>query len=281
MRALAALFLLLFTAFGWSDNPAPPIMLASVYEQGLDVREYWISEKLDGVRGYWDGRSLRTRSGVEIAAPQWFIENWPDFAMDGELWIGRGRFDELSGIVRSQSASDESWRKVRFMVFDLPGHPGTFSERLLAIQNTLHKLQIPWLQPIEQFRVSGPQELNNLLAELSAQGGEGLMLHHQHARYHSGRSTAILKYKLYQDAEAKVIAYAPGKGKYQGMVGALIVEDEGGRRFRLGSGLSDADRAEPPPIGSWVTYRYNGLTSGGLPRFARYLRIRPDYQPAE
>lgn len=281
MRTLIFACLLLLPSHLWANSEPPALMLARVYEAKVDVSQYWVSEKLDGVRGFWDGDALRTRAGYPISAPDWFTENWPDFAMDGELWIGPGRFEEVSGIVRSESASEEQWRRVRFMVFDLPHHSGTFTERLDHMQTTLPQHNIAWLQVIRQFRVADTETLDKILAEITASGGEGLMLHHQNARYQSGRSDSILKYKLYQDAEARVIGYSPGQGKYQGMVGALIVEDEQGRRFRLGSGLSDAQRAEPPPVDSWVTYRYNGLTSTGLPRFARFLRVRHDYLPVQ
>lgn len=280
MRVLIIASLLLLPSLSWAETPVPPLMLARVYHGETEVHEYWVSEKLDGVRGFWDGQSLRTRAGSPISAPAWFTENWPSFAMDGELWIDRHSFDLVSGIVRSESASAESWALVRFMVFDLPRHSGTFSQRLEFMQTRLPQLNIDWLQVVPQFRVADAEALDQALAEIIAAGGEGLMLHHQDARYTEGRSDSILKYKRHDDAEARVIGYTAGQGKYQGMVGALIVKDELGRRFRLGSGLSDADRAAPPPVGSWVTYRYNGLTSSGLPRFARFLRIRHDYVPS-
>lgn len=248
-------------------------MLAGTYAVGEPVAEYWVSEKLDGVRAHWDGAALWSRGRYRIAAPDWFTRNWPAQAMDGELWIARGRFDLLSGIVRTAEPIDTQWRQVRFMVFDLPQHGGNFSQRVAAMQQ-LSALDIGWLQPVPQFRVASAAELDARLAALVAAGAEGLMLHHQDAHYLAGRSSALLKYKTYQDAEARVMGYTAGQGKYAGMVGALQVVDEAGRRFRLGSGLSDAERSNPPPIGSLVTYRYNGLTSTGLPRFARFMRIR-------
>lgn len=258
----------------WADVGVPhQPMLASVYRGEASVSEYWVSEKLDGVRGHWDGTRLWTRSGYVIAAPTWFTETWPGTPMDGELWIDRGRFDEVSAIVRRTAAPDEAWRSVRFMVFDLPSHGGEFAERVRAM-NALSGQAHHNLQPVRQFKVSGAEELDRRLAAVVAAGGEGLMLHHQAALYRSGRSDDLLKYKQYDDAEAWVVGYTRGKGKYAGKIGALIVEDDAGRRFRLGSGLSDAERDMPPALGSWVTYRYNGLTSTGLPRFARYMRIR-------
>lgn len=266
--------LLLFTSpLASAEGASHRAMLASVYSEETEIHEYWVSEKLDGVRGHWDGKTLWSRGGHRISTPDWFTESWPNTAMEGELWIARKRFDAVSGIVRSTRADDKEWQRVKFMIFDLPGHRGVFSQRVEAMVE-IDDYGIPWLQPIAQFRVGDVAELDARLEALVAAGGEGLMLHHQNALYRSGRSRDLLKYKLHDDAEARVVGYTEGKGKYSGLVGALVVEREDGRRFRLGSGLSDNERASPPPIGSWVTYRYNGHTSTGLPRFARFVRIR-------
>ncbi|MET1162637.1 MAG: DNA ligase [Pseudoxanthomonas sp.] len=259
----------------------PGMMLATRYHAGLNVPDYWISEKLDGVRGRWDGRRLYTRGGQPILAPAWFTAHWPKTSMDGELWTGRGRFDEVSALVRAGDAADPAWRRVRFMVFDLPGHGGTFEARVLRMRTLLPAAGIAWLQPIAQFRLPDADALQARLREVVASGGEGLMLHRRNAGYRAGRSEDLLKYKLQEDAEARVVAHAPGKGKYAGMLGALVVEMRDGRRFRLGSGFTDAQRADPPPIGALVTYRYNGLTRSGLSRFARFQRIRPDPAPPD
>lgn len=276
---LRTLCLLLLLGLCPSPLPAdeatvPRLMLATSYEAGIEVSEYWVSEKLDGVRGVWDGQNLRTRGGLPINAPAWFTKGWPAVPMDGELWIGRGRFAETSGIVRTQAPDDAAWRRMHFMVFDLPADPGTFESRVMHMRALLADAGIDWLQPIKQFRVNDAAELDARLQAIVAAGGEGLMLHHRDARYEVGRSEDLLKYKPYQDAEARVVGYTDGEGKYQGMLGALIVERPDGLRFRLGTGFSDAQRADPPPIGSQVTYRYNGLTVNGVPRFARFLHVR-------
>ncbi|MBQ0742201.1 MAG: DNA ligase [Pseudomonas sp.] len=276
---LICLSALLLIASPWvsAQQPKHQAMLASVYSGETAVEEYWVSEKLDGVRGHWDGETLWSRGGYPIAAPDWFTQGWPDMAMDGELWIARQLFDTASGIVRSTQAEDKDWRRLKFMVFDLPEHGGTFGQRVQAMEQ-ISAYDIAWLQPIPQFRVEDAAELEARLETWVAAGSEGLMLHHQDALYRSGRSQDLLKYKLYDDAEARVVGYTEGKGKYAGLVGALVVEREDGRRFRLGSGLSDEERTAPPAIGTWVTYRYNGYTSTGLPRFARFVRIRTDMQ---
>lgn len=264
-----------------ANDPEPPaIMLATVYEAGAPVSEYWISEKLDGVRGFWDGESLWTRGGHLVNPPEWFTAGWPSVAMDGELWIARGRFAEASGIVRTHIPVDADWRRLQFRIFDLPAHPGAFEARVMGMRSLLAEANIAWLRPITQFRVADIEELDARLDAVIAAGGEGLMLHHREALYKAGRSDGLLKYKPYSDAEARVVGHTAGKGKYRGMLGALIVEQDG-MRFRLGSGLSDAQRADPPPIGSWVTYRFNGLTANGLPRFARFLRVRHELPPPE
>lgn len=263
-------------------EPSPPrLMLATGYHDGIDVADYWISEKLDGVRGRWNGQRLLTRAGQPVAPPAWFTAGWPRVAMDGELWIGHGRFDEVSGLVRAGAGDDRAWRRVRFMVFDLPGHGGDFDARVLRMRTLTAAARIAWLQPVPQFRMRTVVELDAKLRQVTAAGGEGLMLHRRTALYKAGRSQDLLKYKPYQDAEARVVAHVAGKGKYSGKMGALVVLLPDGRRLRLGSGFTDAQRDNPPPAGSLVTYRYNGLTSKGLPRFARFQRIRVDPPPPE
>ncbi len=260
---------------GFVRAAPPDLMLAETWQDSGAVHDYWISEKLDGVRGRWDGDTLWSRGGHRIHAPDWFTADWPAMAMDGELWIGRGRFEAVSSIVRRFDAPDAEWRQVQFRVFDLPDHAGSFTARVDAMRRHLSALDIAWLQPVAQFRLPDAEALDTRLAAIVAAGGEGLMLHHQNARYRSGRSDALLKLKPFDDAEAIVVSHTQGEGKYTGMVGALVVETPDGQRFRLGSGLTDAQRADPPPIGSVVTYRFNGLTVHGTPRFARFLRVRP------
>lgn len=283
---LRIVLLLLLSCFPFLQSHAgetslPRLMLATTYHGGIGVSDYWVSEKLDGVRGRWDGQRLVTRAGQPIIPPRWFTAHWPETAMDGELWIGRGRFDEVSGLVRAGPADDRAWRKVRFMVFDLPTHGGTFEARVQRMRTLLSATGIAWLQPVAQFRVASAATLDAKLKQVAADGGEGLVLHRRGALYRVGRSDDLIKYKLYDDAEARVVAHTPGKGKYAGMLGALVMKLPDGRQFRLGSGFTDAQRANPPPVGSLVTYRYNGLTSKGLPRFARFQRIRLDPPPPD
>lgn len=253
-----------------------PVMLANVYHSGIALNDYWVSEKYDGVRAYWDGEKLLTRSGATIHPPAWFTARWPKTPMDGELWVGHGAFDVASATIRQHPADETAWRRVRYMVFDLPAHPGPFTERITALKQQVATLNLPWVLPVSQYKVADEAALEAQLDRVLQQGGEGLMLHRGASLYRAGRNDDLLKLKPYDDAEARVIAHLPGKGKYTGMLGALLVETPTGVRFRLGSGFKDEQRRNPPPLGSLVTYRYRGLNVSGKPRFATFMRVRED-----
>ncbi len=278
-RLLLCCLLLLCSLQGTSAASPPPLMLAGKWQDGPDVSRYLVSEKLDGVRARWDGNKLISRAGHLIPAPAWFTRGWPAQPLDGELWSSRSNFDTISAIIRRTPADDTQWKTLRFMAFDLPLHPGPFSHRVSAMHALADATRSPHLAVIAQERIADTASLHRQLNAVVAAGGEGLMLHHQDNRYLPGRSEGLLKLKPFDDAEARVIGYLPGKGKYEGMTGALHVQTDDGRRFRIGSGLSDAHRANPPAIGSLVTYRYSGLTVHGLPRFARFLRVRDESAP--
>ena len=263
---------------------APPLMLANVYRGQVDLGAYWVSEKYDGVRGYWDGTRLLTRGGETVMAPAWFTAGWPAVPLDGELWAGRGRFAQAVSTVRSQQTDDRAWRDIRFMVFDLPGIAEPFDRRKDALDAAVSAIGKPWVQAVAQLRVKSPGELQAMLDRVVREGGEGLVLHRGASLYRAERNDDLLKLKPYDDAEARVVGHLPGAGRFAGMLGALLVEMPDGRRVRIGSGLTEAQRRAPPPLGAWITYRYNGVNPrSGLPRFARFLRERtdlPDVPPA-
>ncbi len=253
----------------------PDLLLARVYSGDVDVTRYWVSEKYDGVRAYWDGRHLISRRGNPYHAPQWFIADFPKTPLDGELWMGRGAFEALVSAVRKDRPVDSEWRKIRYMVFELPGGKGDFSSRLTALKNLLATHPSRHIELVKQFRVTSHKALMDRLDRVVRAGGEGLMLHLASAAYHGGRSSDLLKLKPYFDTEACVVAHLPGKGKYQGMLGALLVETPDHKRFRIGTGFTDEQRRNPPPVGATITYRYRGFSRNGIPRFASFLRIRP------
>lgn len=255
---------------------APALMLAGVYRRGMPLADYWVSEKYDGLRGYWDGRQLWTRGGERVAAPDWFTAPLSTRPMDGELWAGHGRFEQAASTVRSQTPNDTAWRQMRFMVFDLPAESGDFTSRLAVLKKLLPIAAAPWIVPVTQRRATTYAALQLQLEQVVAGGGEGLVLHRGSSLYTGERNADLLKFKPYDDAEARVIGHIAGKGKHAGRLGALQVEMTDGKRFKLGGGFTDAQRDHPPAIGAVVTYRYNGTTAAGLPRFARFMRVRVD-----
>jgi DNA ligase-1 len=198
----------------------------------------------------------------------------PNRVLDGELWIGRSKFDEVSGIVRKKHPVDSEWRSIRFMVFDLPSISAPFVQRYTELSRLLNDLSVPWLQVVEQTSVTSREQLLSHLDTVVKEGGEGLMLHKHSAFYQEGRTESLLKLKPKFDAEAKVIAHIPGKGMFEGLLGSLLVEDEQGKVFKVGSGFSHEERAYPPEIGTNITYEYSGYTKTGLPRFVRFVRVR-------
>ncbi len=266
-------------AWGWlSEAPAAPaLLLARTAPSGVDPAGHLVSEKFDGVRAHWDGRVLRFRSGLSIAAPEAFVERLPLVPLDGELWLGRGRFEALSGLVRRQSPDAQAWRQLRYMVFELPGAPGSFASRAQRITALVRQTGWPQLQAVEQQVLGSPQALQRRLEEVVAAGGEGLMLHRADALYETGRSASLLKLKPLHDAEAQVVGHVAGRGHHVGRMGALQVRSAAGVDFLLGTGFSDAERKSPPPLGCWVTFTHRGVTADGVPRFASFVRVRSEH----
>ncbi len=257
-----------------SPSAAGAVLLAREAAPGIDPAGYLVSEKFDGVRALWDGAVLRFRSGRRANAPAWFTARWPAQALDGELWLARGRFERLSGIVRRSVPRDDEWRGLRYLVFEMPGGDGDFARRAACLRRIAAQSGASNLVAVEQRRVVGATELRRRLAEVVDAGGEGLMLHRADSLFHTGRSAALLKLKPEQDAEAVVVGYIAGRGKYGGQMGALRMRGAGGARFAIGTGFSDAVRADPPPLGAIVTYRHRGVTHRGVPRFPSFLRVR-------
>ena len=274
-----------FMALLWvavsAQAQTPEMILAKTLPENVDVRDYWVSEKYDGVRGYWDGkqRQMYSRNGTVIALPNDFAAQLPDISFDGELWIGRGQFERVVSVVRDAQPDDTAWKQVKYMVFELPDSQnqyGDFTQRMARIERITQHINAPNIQAVKQWRVRDRAELLRQLDTITQAGGEGLMLHLASAPYQTGRSDALYKLKLRQDAEATVIGYVAGTGKYVGKVGSLRVRTDDGREFNVGSGLTDVTRVNPPKIGTVITYQFNGLTKNGLPRFPRILRVRVD-----
>lgn len=266
----------LVTCPAWAQA-GPPLLRAQDAPPSIDPSGWLVSEKYDGVRAVWDGHVLRFRSGAPIAAPSWFTRRLPPTPLDGELWLDRGRFEVLSGIVRRQVPDDAAWGRLRYMVFELPEGGGPFADRARQLEAVARQAAWPPLVAVPQTTVASEAALKQRLQQVLNAGGEGLMLHRADAPYHTGRSPALLKLKPMQDEEAQVVGHVVGRGRHAGRLGALRVRTTQGGEFLLGTGFSDAERAAPPPLGSWVSYRYRGHTADGVPRFASFLRVRSEH----
>jgi DNA ligase-1 len=168
----------------------------------------------------------------------------------------------------------DAWKTVRYMIFDAPQAKGGFESRLDFARQWFQQYPNPHVTIIEQERCKDEAHLRRKLAEIEALGGEGLILRKPQSPYTVGRSHDLLKAKSFQDAEAVVIQHQPGTGKHAGRLGALLVELPNGVRFSIGTGFSDAERENPPPVGATITFKYQGYTQSGIPRFASYLRVR-------
>lgn len=236
-------------------------------------QEYLYSEKLDGIRAYWNGQHLFSRQGKLIYAPEWFIGALPEIPLEGELWIGRNQFEATMATVMDGKPDDDAWKQVRFMVFDMPSNPDSFEKRYSNFKSMVLGLNIPHLGYVEHHPIENETALMEKLDAVNHAGGEGLMLRKLSGIYTAGRSDNVLKMKVADDAEAEVIGYVDGKGKHKGRMGALVVKMPEGKTFKIGTGFSDKQRENPPALGEVITYRHNGFTNNGIPKFARFMRV--------
>ncbi len=252
---------------------APAVLLAHSWDPRdptHDPTDWWWSEKLDGVRAWWDGETFLSRRGNRFVAPDWFTRGLPDQPLDGELFGGRKQFQRTVSIARRVDAGD-AWKQLEFVVFDAPEHDGPFEERLEAARGLLDGHR--WARVLEHQRCGGVEDLERRLRGVEALGGEGVMLRKPGSAYAAGRSFTLLKVKTFHDAEATVVGHLPGTGRHSGRLGALEVELVDGTRFKVGTGFKDAERDDPPPVGSVITFRYQELTRDGVPRFPSFLRV--------
>ncbi|MCA9110355.1 MAG: DNA ligase [Planctomycetaceae bacterium] len=255
-----------------SKTEGPPLLLAHRWENDIDLTDWWMSEKLDGVRAYWDGEKLLSRQGNEYHAPKWFIESLPKTPLDGELWMDRKAFQKTVSIVRRQDKSDQ-WKQIRYVLFDAPAMEATFEERLQFVEETVADAGADFVQALEHLRCETIKHLRKELERIESLGGEGLMLREPGSKYESGRSTSLLKVKTFHDAEAVVVDHVAGKGRHKGRMGALVVQLDDGTEFSVGTGFTDKQRQSPPDVGTTITFRYQELSDSGTPRFPSFVRV--------
>ena len=260
---------------GAAEPASPPLLLAHSWEGDVELTGWWMSEKLDGVRAYWDGSRFLSRLGNSYKAPAWFTKGLPSTPLDGELWVARKKFQRCVSIVRRQDAGDD-WREVSYLVFDAPALRHKFEERMDYLGKFMQEHRPDNARLLEQVACRGTAHMKEELARVEGLGGEGVMMRRPGSHYEIGRSHSLLKVKSFYDAEAIVVGHQPGTGKHKGRLGALLVEMPNGTRFAVGTGLTDAERNNPPAPGQIITYRYQELSDGGVPRFPSYVGVRHD-----
>lgn len=261
-------------AVTWDERKHAPL---------LAKHPYTMSTKWDGVRATWDGSRLKTRGGHPIHAPDEFLNRMPKGALEGELLIGRSRFNEVSGIVRRKDPDPTDWRPVRFMVFDDPASRTPFSETLSSLKKRLPSCGTAKVCVIPQRPVKTAEQVQRAMREEVERGGEGVMLRRTDVPYKRGRSATLIKVKGVLDDEGVVIGYEQGRNRLAGKLGALRCKWAKGKfkgiEFVVGSGLTDAMRRDYKklfPLGTLVTVDYMSLGPEGKPRHPRLKGIRTD-----
>lgn len=258
---------------------APKVLLANKWDREKnDPVDWWISEKLDGVRAYWDAskRVFLSRLGNVYPAPDWFTANFPsDVDLDGELFGGRGCFQFTVGIAKTDGS--KHWDQLVYKVFDAPSLSKlTFEARMKRAQTIVKDASSKHMEWVEHTQCTSMEHLDEVFDEIEKLGGEGLMIRQPESLYAQGRSSSLLKIKSFHDGEAVVIAHEDGKGKYVGMCGALRCKMASGKMFKVASGLSDEQRGDPPSVGTIIVYKCQELTNDGIPRFPVFLGVAAD-----
>jgi len=274
MPKKSVLFLLLIICFNFAvEAVALDLMLPQVYEEDININNWLMSEKLDGIRGHWDGKKLLSKKGNPLNPPSAFIRNFPDFAVEGEIWGGRNSYEKTLSIVLKDDAHD-GWLNLKFAIFDVPQANGGFEARLNMAREWFAQNPSEYVFVIDQNPVKSREHLKEELERIEKLGGEGLILRKPGSLYTKGRSRDILKVKSYYDMEAVVIEHKEGEGRNRGRMGSMLVELPDKRKFKIGTGFSDEERNSPPPIGSVITFKYYGFYKSGIPKFPSFLKNR-------
>ena len=261
--------LIIFTfAFALSASPVASLQHAKIYKD-QNISGWIMSEKLDGIRGYWNGKAMVSKNGKKLFTPESFTENFPPFALDGELWSRRQNFEAIQSKVLRHSGS---WEGISYNIFEVPNAKGNFFARINRAKQWFKNHQNPYVHIIPQYTCQNTQDLDQYLDEVISNGGEGVMIKNPHLNYIAGRTSSILKVKKVHDMEGKTIAinFQNSNEKMK----SLTLELPNGIHFKLGNGFSDHQRYNPPVIGSIVTFKYYGFTKNGKPKFASFIRIR-------
>lgn len=241
-------------------------MLAKTYDGSQDVVGWLMSEKMDGVRAIWTGSKLMSRNNHEFHAPEWFTKDLPkDVVLDGELYCGRGLFQLTTSIVRKKKPIDAEWERITYVVFDVVSSK-PYKERMTLVPVGIKR--------VISVTCTGKEHVNTFYSKLLQVGAEGVMIRNPYTGYEFKRTWNLLKYKPITDDEASVVGLEDGEGKYAGLPGGTLICIWRNKTIRIGSGLNDEQRTNPPKIGSVITFRYRGLTDDGMPRHPTFVEER-------
>ena len=238
-----------------------------------DPTGFYMSEKLDGMRCVWNGKTLCSRKGnILNTIPKELVKELPhDIALDGELYLGRGKFQDLMSIVKRNNSRLECWKDICYVVFDAPLVKGSIEKRIEEASKGTKTCS--WVHTIKHTVCCGKEHAISEMNRVVKEGGEGVMLKHPSNDYKNGRTPDLLKVKPFHDDEAVIIQHNPGTGRNTGRLGSFTCKDEQGRIFKVGIGIQDSVRELPPEIGTQITYRFQERTKAGNPRFPRFVRI--------
>lgn len=270
---MAAMVIFFFCTFCQAEDLH--LQKAGSYTGQEEIKGWVMSEKLDGIRGYWDGSRLLTRKGLPLHPPPWFIKNFPAFELDGELWSKQGEFEFIQSVVLDAEPGP-GWEEIHYHVFEVPNQQGTFSHRLDRAKKWFKSHPSPHVRVIRQILIQDRSDLDRFFLEVTSRGGEGVIVKDPDMSYHTGRSAHVLKVKKARDMEGLVIDINKGKGKYENAMGSLTLKLENGVIFKLGTGFTDLVRNNPPGVGTTVTFKYHGFSKNGVPKFASFLKVRKD-----
>jgi len=235
-----------------------------------NISGWLMSEKLDGIRGYWDGEKFYSKNGNPIHPPLWFTANFPPFPLDGELWSKRDDFETIQATVLDLIPS-KNWETITYNIFEVPEAKGDFLMRLQKAKEWFEQNPNKHANFIEQIVCKDEEHLQNYLKEIRALKGEGVIVKNGTEPYHTGESPHTLKVKKVEDMEGIVIGYNYNKeGKFK----SLKLKLDNGVIFNLGGGFKDIERLNPPKIGEIITFKYYGFTKNKVPKFASFLRVR-------
>ena len=271
MIKILILFTLIFTKIALAD--ATTLQKAKTYKGYENIKGWYMSEKLDGIRGYWNGKYFLSKNGNKIYAPKWFTKNFPSYELDGEFWSKRADFENIQSIILDDTPSKQ-WREISYHIFEAPNQDGDFTKRLENVKNYFAKSRLNHVQIIKQIRCKDKSHLEKFMQKVIKQGGEGVIIKDASLLYFAGRSSNILKVKESADLEGVVIGINKGKGTFKNLMGSLTLRLDNGVIFKLGGGFSIEERKTLYKIGSIVTFKYYGFTKNKKPKFASFLRVR-------